>query len=205
VNAVTPALFALTFSLLSLHPAALVGRLSRSNQLPPTIRTTDDMRPMIEELLRRSPTLRAQCARIAIARQTYVSLMLSVVTMPSQARARSTARRYQSGLLLVDVEIPAASPDFAELLGHELEHVTEFIERVDFKQLARTRNAGIVHCVGDGSFESERAQKAGRTVAAEVDASKRATRPGRTDKESVALPRAARRQLSHSPLPGNSL
>lgn len=169
VIAAAPALIALSFFALGLHPAALVGRLSPWHQLPLNIRTTDELRPLVELLLSRSPTLREQCARIALARQTYVSLMLSAVKLPSQIRARSTARRYQSGLLVVDVEIPPASQDFAELLAHELEHVSEFIERVDFKQLARSRRSGIVQCGTKGSFESERARKAGRAVAAEVE------------------------------------
>ncbi len=169
------------FAALGLHPAALAGRVSRSHQLPPNIRTTPELRPVVEDLLNRSPTLREQCARIAMAPQTYVSLILSTGQLPYETRARSTAHRYQSGLLLVEVEIPAATRDFAELLGHELEHVTEFIERLDFKQLAGTRGSGVVRCGIAGSFESERAQKAGRTVAAEVEGNE-AARP-RSSKE----------------------
>jgi hypothetical protein len=169
VIAVTPTLVALSFSALGLHPAALVGRVSPWHKLPPNIRTTDDVRQRVEELLSRSPTLREQCTRIGMARQTYVSLLLSAAKLPSEMRARSTARRYRSGLLVVDVEIPPASQDFAELLAHELEHVTEFIERVDFKQLARARRSGVVQCGMEGSFESERARRAGRIVAAEVE------------------------------------
>jgi hypothetical protein len=168
VIAVAPAVLALTLSAFGLHPAAFVSRISPWPRLPPNIRTTDDLRPLVEALMARSPTIREQCARIAIARQTYVSLTLGASRLPALARARSTARRYQSGLLVVDVEIPPASQDFAELLAHELEHVTEFIERIDFKKLANTRNAGVVQCGGDGSFESERAQKAGRAAAAEL-------------------------------------
>ena len=172
----TAALVVLCYSLLALGPSALVGRLSPWHQLPPNIRITDELRPLLEELLSRSPTLREQCARIAIARQTYVSVMLSQAKLPSEMRARSIARRYQSGLLVVDVEIPPASHDFPELLAHELEHVTEFIERVDFQQLARDRRSGVVRCGVEGSFESERARKAGRTVAAEVESSEPADR-----------------------------
>lgn len=152
-----------------LHPAAIAARAIPWPHLPPNIRTTDDLRPLMEHMLARSSTLRAQCARIALARQTYVSVTLSVTRLPSLARARSTARRYQSGLLVVDVEIPPASQDFVELLAHELEHVTEFIEHVDFKRLARSRNAGIVQCGDESTFETDRAQKAGRAAAAEVD------------------------------------
>jgi hypothetical protein len=77
------------------------------------------------------------------------------------ARARSCARRYASGLLVVDMELPPASPDFAELLAHELEHVTEFIDGVNFKAVAATGHGGIVQTPSDGSFESDRAHNAG--------------------------------------------
>ena len=167
---VVPAAVVLVLSVLGLHPAVLTARTSAWHQLPPNIRTTDDLRPIIEALLARSPTLREQCARIAIANKTWVSMTLSAARFPSLARARSTARRYQTGLLVIDVEIPPASQDLAELLAHELEHVTEFVDGVDFKKLAGTRNAGIVQCRSDGSFETERAQKAGRRAKFEVEA-----------------------------------
>ncbi len=154
---------------LALHPAVFTARASAWHQLAPNIRTTDDLRPIIEDLLARSPTLREQSARISIAKRTWVSITLSSARFPSLTRARSTARRYHSGLLVVDVELPTASQDFAELIAHELEHVTEFIDGVDFKKLARTRGAGIVQCGSDGSFETERAQEAGRTVKFEVE------------------------------------
>jgi hypothetical protein len=172
VIVVAPVALVLTLSALGLHPAVFVARTTAWRELPPNIRTTEDLRPLIEDLLARSPTLREQTGRIAIARKTWVSVTLSSGRFPSFTRARSTARRYHTGLLVVDVEIPSASADFAELLAHELEHVTEFIEGVDFKRLARTRNAGIVQCGGDGSFETARAQKAGRTVKSEVEATR---------------------------------
>ena len=166
---VVPAALVLTLAVLGLHPGVFVARATAWHGLPANIRTTDDLRPLIEDLLARSPTLREQTARISIARKTWVSVTLSSGRLPSLVRARSTARRYHTGLLVVDVEIPPASQDFAELLAHELEHVTEFIEAVDFKKLARTRHAGVVQCGSDGSFETERAQKAGRTVKFEVE------------------------------------
>jgi hypothetical protein len=170
VTVVVSSALILTLSALGLHPAAFTARTKAWHQLPLNVRTTDDLRPLIEDLLARSPTLRDQCARIAIAKRTWVSITLGMARFPSLARARSTARRYHTGLLVVDVEIPPASQDFAELLAHELEHVTEFIDGVDFKTLARTRNTGIVQCGNDGSFETDRAKKAGRTVKFEVDA-----------------------------------
>jgi hypothetical protein len=160
---------------LALHPAVFAARASAWHQLPPNIRTTDDLRPIIEDLLARSATLREQSARISIARQTWISITLSTARFPWLTRARSTARRYHTGLLVVDVELPSASQDFAELLAHELEHVTEFIDGVDFKKLAKKRSAGVVQCGSDGSFETERAQTAGRKAKVEIE-----TRPGAT-------------------------
>jgi hypothetical protein len=169
VIVVIPAALLLALSVLGLHPALLTSRISTRHQLPPNIRTTNDLRPVIEDLLARSPTLREQCARIGIAKKTWVSVTLSVVRFPSFARARSTARRYPTGLLVIDVEIPPASQDFGELLAHEFEHVTEFIDGVDFKKASRSRTGGIAQCGSDGSFETERAQKAGRKAKFEIE------------------------------------
>lgn len=163
-----PAALILSLSALALHPVALITRSIACHELSPNIRTTPDLRAVVEPLLARSATLRAQCARIAATPKMYVSIELSVGPFAQQARARSTARRYRSGLLFVDIEIPPASQDFAELLAHELEHVIEFIDGVDFESLAKIRNGGIVRCGSAGAFESERAQRAGRTAAAEI-------------------------------------
>ncbi len=164
-----PAVLILTMSALGLHPVALINRSLPCYALPANIRTTAELQRLIAPLLARSPTLRAQCAKIAAAPRTYVSVALSVRPFLAQTRARSTARRYLSGVLMVDIEIPAASQDFAELLAHELEHVTEFIDGIDFKALVEAGDAGVAQCGLGGSFESNRAQQAGRTAAAEVD------------------------------------
>jgi hypothetical protein len=169
VTPLVPAVLILTLSALGLHPVALINRSLPCYELPANVRTTTEMRRLIAPLLARSPTLRAQCAKIAAAPRTYVSVALSVGPFFAPTRARSTARRYLSGLLMVDIEIPPASPDFAELLAHELEHVTEFIEGIDFRALAEARDGGVMQCGVAGSFESARAQQAGRTAAAEIN------------------------------------
>jgi hypothetical protein len=154
---------------LGLDPVALTARATGCYELPANIHAADELRGPIAQLLARSPTLRAQCARIAAERRTQVTVTTPVRSMDLEVRARSTARRYDSGLLIVDIEIPAASRDFTELLAHELEHVTEFIDHVDFKSLARRRGRPDVERRRDGSFESERALRAGRAAAAEVE------------------------------------
>jgi hypothetical protein len=168
VESLVIALLVLSVSALGLHPSAVVNRSLPCYELPANIRTTRELRDAIVPLLARSPTLRTQCGKIAGAPKTYVTVELSVGPFSAQTRARSTARRYRSGLLMVDVEIPPASQEFGELLAHELEHVTEFIEGVDFKMLAQSRDSGILRCGASGGFESVRAHQAGRTAAAEV-------------------------------------
>jgi hypothetical protein len=177
VIALVPVSLVLSVSALGLHPSAVVNRSLPCYELPANIRTTLELRDAIVPLLARSPTLRTQCGKIAGAPKTYVTVELSVGPFSAQTRARSTARRYPSGLLMVDVEIPPASQEFAELLAHELEHVTEFIEGVDFKTLAQSRDSGILQCGASGGFESVRAQQAGRTAAAEVALANEADEP----------------------------
>ena len=164
-----PVALILSLSALGLHPSAMANRSLPCYELPANIRATIELRNAIAPLLSRSQTLRTQCGKIAAAPKTYVSVSLSVSPFSAQTRARSTARRYPSGLLMVDVEIPPASQAFAELLAHELEHVTEFIEGVDFKALSQSTDSGIVRCGIGGSFESDRAQQAGHAVAAEIE------------------------------------
>lgn len=151
-----------------LHPVAFIARLPECGALPVNIQARDDLRSVIAGLIARSATIRSQCARIAASRLTRVNVTLTLEPMDPGARARSIARRYQSGILLVSIQIPPASRDFAELLAHELEHVTELIDGVDFKRLAAAGGSKVIRRPSDGSFESERARQAGITAAAEV-------------------------------------
>jgi len=160
---------ALALALL-LHPAAFTARTTGCAALPSNIQVEPDLRPTIARMLVRSRTLRGQCRRIAASPSTHVSITIWVAPMQAGARAVSLARRYESGLLVVDVRIPPASRDFAELLAHELEHVTELIDGIDYRSLATARGAGIARIQSDGSFESDRAHDAGVAAAAEVAA-----------------------------------
>jgi hypothetical protein len=83
-------------------------------------------------------------------------------------RARSTVRRFDSGMLDVEIELPLPSADFVELLAHELEHVTEFIDGIDLRALARNRDRHVIERRSDGAIESDRAYAAGLAAAAEA-------------------------------------
>ena len=158
------------FSLyLLLHPVAFTARDLGCRTLPSNIVVEAPLRPTVSNLLARSRTIRAQCVRIAAAPLTRVTIVVSVAEMGADARARSFARRYASGLLIVDVRIPPASGEFAELLGHELEHVLELIDGIDYRAAADSgRRTGVVRTGTHNTFESDRAQRAGRAAAAEV-------------------------------------
>jgi hypothetical protein len=157
---------------LSLEPSPAVQHPEQDAggyELPANVQAAEELRHVIHDLLSRSQTLREQCARIAAARHVRVTIAaVAASTFDAQMRARSIARRYESGLLIVLVEVPV-SPDLPELLAHELEHVTEFIEHVDLPALARDRRSGVTQRKLDGAYETERAEAAGRAAAAETD------------------------------------
>jgi hypothetical protein len=168
-----------------LHPVAFTARAADCRGLPQNLQVERDLRPAVTVLLARSRTLRAQCQRIAASPATRVTVVLAMSPMDAATRARSIARRYESGLLVVEVQLPPASRDFAELLAHELEHVTELIEGVDFPQRATTRGGGVFASGPHGSFESDRARNAGLAAAAEVGSG--------TDEPAAAAARAVSR------------
>jgi hypothetical protein len=156
------------FSLYSLlHPVAFTARRAECRSLPPNIQVDRDLRPAVTRLLARSRTLRVQCLRIATSPSARVTVTMSIAPMGAGVRARSVARRYESGLLIVEVQIPPASREFAELLAHELEHVTELIDGAGVGALAAARTGTGRRKWADASFE-DRARDAEILVAREV-------------------------------------
>ncbi len=158
-----------SLSILGLNTAVLHPALTMTpcSQLAPNIHAGAQLRRTIEQLLERSPTLRSQCGRIAAAR-VLVRVEVSSTAADALTRARSVARRYASGLVVVDVELPPASGDFAELLAHEFEHVVEIVDGVDFKAAADQGDGEAMWRRADGAYESERAKAAGLAAAAEA-------------------------------------
>lgn len=136
--------------------------------LPSTIQVDTLLEPVIARLIEKSPTFRHQCRDIAANKNAVVAVHLVAAPRNLSTHAHATLRRYSSGLVIADVEVPAASP-LPELLGHEFEHVLEFIEGVDLHQLAERRPSEAVQRK-DGTFETWRAVTAGRIVRAEVSA-----------------------------------
>lgn len=136
-------------------------------QPPDNIRIGPALEPAVALLLRRSPAFRQQCARIAAARFARVTIVATPAPRELLApRARSVITRHVHGALRAIVEVPL-TPDVAELIGHELEHVIEQIEGLNLPALALRGEGGVVE-VQRGVFETARAQKAGRTIADEA-------------------------------------
>jgi hypothetical protein len=160
----------LSLCALGLHAAAVPSapQMVQRLVLPSNIQADGQLRQAIELLLGRSRTLRKQCARIGAASRVRVWITIEPHVTNAETRARSTVRRFDSGLLDVEIELPPASTDFVELLAHELEHVTEFIDGIDLRALARNRDRHVVERRSDGAIESDRAHAAGRAAAAEA-------------------------------------
>ena len=143
------------------------GRALACTQLPTAIQVDDFLAPVVEGLLAASPTFSRQCDRIAELPLVRVAVRMLPKGEASCCRARTTIRRYSSGAMIALVEIPSPriSLEYAELLGHEFEHILEQIDLVDLNALA---GQGGATRLGDGAYETTRARRAGDAVAEEA-------------------------------------
>jgi hypothetical protein len=129
-------------------------------QFPP------ELKPEVDEMLRRSPTFRAQYWRIAEARSVLVGVQIDPRLCDSQFRARTTFRRYQSGLLVVAVSISPGSHQ-GEWLAHEFEHILEQLDGRNLSRQATDRTADVWFS-GTAVIETGRAIRAGHAVRDEL-------------------------------------
>lgn len=162
--------FVVSLCVLGLHAAAVPSapQTSQCRVLPSNIQADGELRQAIEQLLGRSRTLREQCGRIGATPRVRVRVVISPRISNAETRARSVVRRFDSGLLNVEIELPLVNTDFIELVAHEFEHVIEFIDGVDLRALARRRDGHVTERRSDGAFESDRASAAGLAAAAEA-------------------------------------
>jgi hypothetical protein len=85
--------------------------------------------------------------------------------IPSHCRAFTIIHR-RGSVISADVHLPPTS-SLTELVAHEFEHLLEQIEGLDLRRLARVKGSGVHEREGQ-VFETDRAQAAGRVVAAEM-------------------------------------
>src|SRR5262245_36706108 len=141
-----------------------------SPRLPLTVRIGDDLQAHVETLLKASSTFRDQCRRIAESGAVRVTIRQNAGLLERGFRARSYIERSRSRLILALVEItPFGSP--AEWIGHEFEHI---LEQMDGWKLGELLGTGAAWRSSESMFETERAIRAGRTVADEPRRARRA-------------------------------
>jgi hypothetical protein len=159
-----PALFVLLAAVPA--PAAANEMTTPAATMPSSIQVESLLRSVTTLMLERSPTFKRQCDVIGASATTVVKVRVVPAPRNNFTRATTTFRRYTSGLTIVEVEIPAAS-QLVELLAHEFEHIAEYVEGVDLKALVQERPEEAYE-LRDGSFETDRAVKAGRAADKEV-------------------------------------
>lgn len=128
------------------------------------IEASQELVRMMQRLSERSPTFKTQCHRIGAARHLRVSIAIDP-HIPRKCLAFTVFHR-SGRQLRATVHLPPSS-NHAELIAHEFEHVIEQLEELDLPRLARLRGSGVRELEGE-LFETDRAQAAGRIVAAEA-------------------------------------
>ena len=113
---------------------------------PSSIQVDDRCAAVVDDLLDASTTFAQQCQQVAGA------ALVAIRTLPrdeeSCCRARAAIRRYDSGALIAVIELPAfrTRREYAELLGHEFEHILEQIDNAVLgpaSEIPRARVAGL--------------------------------------------------------------
>jgi len=144
-------------------PAILVPRTCVSS-LPANV-DAGVLKSEVITLLGRSSTFRRQCARIALA--PHVRVRIELGTPDDRAvRAETRLQRYEAGAIHAAIVI-RFSEKYPEMLGHELEHVTEAMDGLKFRV---EYAAGRAWMTADGAFETDRARAAGLRVQEEFEA-----------------------------------
>jgi hypothetical protein len=166
----------LVLLLASLRPA------TAQDTPPGAVRMPPELEGVFRQILDRSPTFRAQYEHLAAARGVRVDVVL-VSWLPGDRHAQTVMRPAAPAGFDAWVEIsgPRRLDEYAELLAHEFEHVREQLEGVDLGTLCRQHLAGVSR-LADGSYETERAIRAGRQASREL----LSARPGPERGERVA-------------------
>jgi hypothetical protein len=176
MSSIRPYAFGLIFFTLIAHngfaQSEHESRKQHASVSTTSIQFAPELRSEVDRLLRRSATFRDQYHRIAEAQSLIVGVRTDMSLCTPSYRARTTFRRYRSGLIVANVTIaPGAHP--GEWLAHEFGHIVELLEGRNLTQLA-SGHAKDVWFSGTDVIETDRAIRAGRTVRDEVLESEKA-------------------------------
>jgi len=142
-----------------------IGSGALLTDLPPNLRVPRDLRPILEQAMRRSATFQRQLQMLRQTQRVRMSVTYGGVRGMRMFQAHSTVTRHQYGALMVDTELFAPA-DMVELVAHEIEHVCEQIEGVDLRALSLRHDSGVYDM--GGHYETQRAIAAGHRVSREL-------------------------------------
>ncbi len=131
--------------------------------LPSNVIMPKDLKPFLRRMIERSRTFRLQCQKIGSATQLRIAIELVPRLSECQCRALSNIKRYDTGFVLIKVQIIVPNIHLVEVIGHEFEHALEQIEGLDLRRLASTQSEYIYKSEG-GGFETKRAMRAGIAI-----------------------------------------
>jgi hypothetical protein len=153
-------------SLTSVHHYVAADAVPRGLTAPRNLIVPLMYRPLIESMLRDSPTFRRQCIRIAA--EPTLTVRLAVGSAPSRSgiRAATRMRRTATGQLTAFVDI-GLFENTEELVAHEVEHIIEQLDGIDLPARAALSNTGVTE-IGYDLFETTRAQRTGLKVVSEL-------------------------------------
>jgi len=133
--------------------------------VPANLKAPASLQPILEEVLRRSPTFRRQMLQLRRAPRVRMAISYGNLSIWHLLRAESTMYRYEFGAMKVDTRLYTVH-DIVDVIAHELEHVCEQIEGLDVKALAHRAHSGVYNT--GAHYETQRAVLTGRQVAREA-------------------------------------
>ena len=134
--------------------------------IPDSVQFCPEILTRVEQMLAQSATFRGQFRRVVERPRLVLTATIDPALVNRSFRARSTIRRYDSGLMVVTMVIaPGAHLD--EFIAHEFEHVLEQLEGLNLREMAERREAGAWFS-GPDTVETNRAMRAGRAVSDEM-------------------------------------
>jgi len=107
--------------------------------LPANLYALEELRPLLEKMWRRSPTFRRQCERIAQRPGMKVSLRVTLRPIAIlSSRALTKIRKAADGSTIAEIRIFNLG-EMVELIGHEFEHILEYLDGFDLRSPAARR------------------------------------------------------------------
>jgi hypothetical protein len=150
------------------NPHVAPGTSQPSIVLPSNLTAAVVFGPILDRMIRTSPTFRRQSRRIGAAKELRVFLRLEQSGVRVSCYGRTALKRKDDMLVAADVHVRIDGPvaDPVQGIAHEVEHIIEDLEGVD---RGAHLGSGQVWQRADGAFETRRAIEVGLRVAREVE------------------------------------